>query len=122
MIGKRPAEEPERGVQMAFDEARMDGGAFGIDAAPARLARRDHGVVADGDHAAFVNGDGAMLEDAALIVQGDDIGMPDDEIDRGAWGLVHVLCLRPMKLERNTRPTSRAKRRTASALIEGSTP
>ena len=87
-----------------------------------REALGDVGIVADSDDPALVDGDGAVLEDAAVIVHRDDVAVPDEKIDGEARGVVHVLCLRPMKLERNTRQTRRAKSRAARALIEGSMP
>ena len=68
-------------MHVAFDEARMNRRALGIDDARGRVASGESAAVAHVDDPSLVDGDRAVLDDAALIIHGDDIGIGDEQLD-----------------------------------------
>ena len=92
MVGQNAAIKLEGGVHVAFDEARVDRCAFGVDLSRSAEAGADLRVGTECKDAAAGNGDRAVLDVATLIVHRDEIAVADYKVRGGEIASVKWRC------------------------------
>ena len=74
------AEQRHGGVRVGVDQAGREDGVGPVEALLGLEARVDLGFGADGHDALAADGDGAVFDDAALRVHGDDVARAPDPV------------------------------------------